>query len=214
MKKHLLFLFLLGAGSLFAQKAELLKSVDKEITEMQNFIRLSNTRIELKTAVDTKFNPKDNFNFESYAITNSVPRESLQHFFEKMRVGYTLYYPYTILSVKSNDSDLQKLLGKDSFYFMHDTAKEPVFTPKKLMLKDGTEKIIGEDYYTPERIATKHSKKVKEDGEEYEIVDTLRMNPLEKALYIERSSFYYRAGLENKKPLKAVQYTVTLPTDN
>ncbi|WP_316795240.1 WG repeat-containing protein [Pedobacter agri] len=188
-------------------KKDLIEKIDDDINSLKTLIKLSDTRIMITAGTTEKFSPDKESNFEA-DNTKKVSDSVLNRFFKNLKVSTSLQYPYNMISLDKDEFDLLKLMGEESNYFMHNADMEPVYTPQKFNFLDGTETKNG--YLNRDSIARKHTKKEKDKGEDYEFVDESGMNTLEKYIY-KGSSFNENIALMSPKPIRSIDYKISLP---
>ncbi|RQO32205.1 hypothetical protein DBR32_00900 [Taibaiella sp. KBW10] len=207
MKKFLLPVFLLTGTVSFAQKKEvLLKQIKENITQIDQLMKLSNTRISFATP-DTKFNPSDQSHFEHY---DTYSEEKVGRFFDSLSFGVKLVHPYSFMSIDNDHFDLLKLMGKSSSYHMDHPEEKPRYTPKQITFLDGTVVNAAGLYCSPYTIRQQAIAK-NPNLEEEPDVDTEKLSELEKAVWEAKSSFSETFAVYSPKPIKKVVFTVALP---
>jgi hypothetical protein len=210
MKKCLsLLAFLLWSLHSIAQNS-LSQKIDQDLNGLQAILKMTGMRIELRSG-DSKFDPKDNSNFETPRNTE-VKTAKLDTFFQNLSVGNTLLYPYSLISIDKDEYDLMKLLGQDNFYFMNNRDLEPRFTPVSFTFVDGSIlKATAENYISKSLLAAKYrTTETDEDGKTYDIVAEDKMSEAE-ALIWNYSSFKAPILVKSPKPIKHITVDIDLP---
>ena len=208
INKYLLVLSVVFFSSCMAQsKKDLLAKIDDDINNLKGIIKLSDTRIMITAGTTEKFSAEKASNFQS-TRTEAVSDSALYRFFKNLEVSTSLQYPFNMISLDKDEYDLLTLMGEESSYFLHNADMEPAYRPQKFTFLDGTETNKG--YLTRDSIAKKHTKIEKDKGEDYEFVDEEGMNDLEKYIY-KASSFNENIALMSSKPIRSIQYKISLP---
>ncbi|WP_316808248.1 WG repeat-containing protein [Pedobacter agri] len=207
-QKYLILSVVVCFSSCMAQsKKDLLEKIDDDINGLKTIIKISETRIMISAATTEPFSADKQSNFES-DNTKKVSDSVLNKFFTNRSVNNSLLYPYNIIALDKDEYDLLELMGEESSYFMHNADMEPVYTPQKFVFLDGTETNKG--FLTRDSIAKKHTKIEKDKGEDYEFVDEEGMNELEKYIW-KASSFNDNIAVLSPKPIKSIQFKISLP---
>lgn len=208
IQKYLIIAVVVCFSSCMAQsKKDLIQKIDDDISSLNSIIKLSETRIMISAATTEKFSADKQSNFES-DNTKKVSDSLLNKFFQNRSVNSSLLYPYNIIALDKDDYDLLDLMGEKSTYFMDNADMGPVYAPQKFIFLDGTETNKG--FLTSDSISKKHTKIEKDKGEDYEFVDEEGMNALEKYIW-KASSFNDNIALMSSKPIKSIQYKISLP---
>lgn len=208
IQRYLFVAIVVCFSSCMAQsKKDLIEKIDDDINSLNSIIKLSETRIMISAATTEKFSPEKQSNFES-DYTKKVSDSVLNKFFQNRSVNNSLLYPYNIIALDKDEYDLLRLMGEESNYFMHNADMEPVYAPQKFVFLDGTETNKG--FLTRDSIAKKHTKIEKDKGEDYEFVDEEGMNELEKYIW-KASSFNDNIAVMSPKPIKSIQFKISLP---
>jgi len=208
IQKYLTVFIVVCFSSCVAQsKKDLIEKIDDDINGLKTIIKISETRIMITAATTEKFSPDQQSNFES-DNTKKVSDSVLNKFFTNRSVNNSLLYPYNIIALDKDEYDLLELMGEKSTYFMDNADMEPVYAPQRFVFLDGTETNKG--FLTRDSIAKKHTKIEKDKGEDYEFVDEKGMNELEKYIW-KASSFDYNIAVLSPKPIKSIQFKISLP---
>lgn len=219
MKKQLLAILLFVNSCVFAQNnPKLEEQVKEQIAKIQSLIRLSKVRVAVSSDYTPNFNSEDDFFFEDTKLdANQNLNDELTDFFSSNFVRYSPIFPYSLITFDEKKDEkylLQKLLGKEKTYFLDNWDKCPVFQPISVEYVDGTWEDVKDKVITISKVKDKYTKKVKEDGEEIEMVDVARASKIEQYLWDGYPfTFKQETVLERSKLIKKINYQVQIPIE-
>lgn len=212
VRNLLLILFLFPAIAHAQDKKKLLDIVDKNIQQLEQVQKLFTLRLRLESGDNKAFDPNDPFAIESNVSLKSQDDNALQKFYDSLEVSYYVNYPYSFFIIKKDEDKLQKILGKDHFYFMENRKMKPVFIPVSLEYLDGSTMNISDNYFSVGKVERHYKRMVKEKDTEYEVIDTTRATEIEKEIYKSESSFREAFAIPSAKAVKKITFSIVMPT--